>query len=207
MQHFGFCSHLSKGLFLSNNLQISVSEHFFEVIHPPHRCGRSLIRQHDYCTGEPQAARNQRPLSGLKFYWISGSGNQAVSGVSTVCPTQCRVHQVADRGLWSVGPLLFNSCSNWKTPSYTHGSARPVSVQVVQPLGWFQLPGVACRRWRRAWSRCKAARLRAAFYCVRLPCALITLWNQHGDGTHLWKSGEMLTDPHLDRFRNNIWKK
>lgn len=29
----------SKGLFLSNNLQICVREHFFEVIHPPHRCG------------------------------------------------------------------------------------------------------------------------------------------------------------------------
>ncbi len=60
-----------------------------------------------------------------------GSENQSVSGVTTVCLTQCntspshRVDQVVDCGLWNVGPLLFNGCAkllyigrNWKTLSY-----------------------------------------------------------------------------------------
>ncbi len=45
-----------------------------------------------------------------------GSKNQSVSGVTTICLTQCntspshRVDQVVDCGLWNVGPLLFNGC-------------------------------------------------------------------------------------------------
>ncbi len=61
-----------------------------------------------------------------------GSENQSVSGVTTICLTQCntspshRVDQVVDCGLWNVGPLLFNGCvklldigRNWNTLSYT----------------------------------------------------------------------------------------
>ncbi len=46
-----------------------------------------------------------------------GSENQSVSGVTTICLTQCntspshRVDQVVDCGLWNVGPLLFNGCA------------------------------------------------------------------------------------------------
>ncbi len=60
------------------------------------------------------------------------SENQSVSGVTTICLTQCntslshRVYQVVDWGLWNVGPLLFNGCvklldigRNWNTLSYT----------------------------------------------------------------------------------------
>ncbi len=61
-----------------------------------------------------------------------GSENQSVSGVNTICLTQCntspshRVDQVVDCGLWDVGPLLFNGCTklldivrNWNMLSYT----------------------------------------------------------------------------------------
>ncbi len=54
--------------------------------------------------------------------------NQWVSGVTTICLSQCntspshRVDQVVDCGLWNVGPLLFNGCAklldigwNWST--------------------------------------------------------------------------------------------
>ncbi len=60
------------------------------------------------------------------------SENQSISGVTTICLTQCntspshRVDQVVDCGLWNVGPLLFNSCAklldigrNWNTLLYT----------------------------------------------------------------------------------------
>ncbi len=60
------------------------------------------------------------------------SKNPSVSGVTTICLTQCntsalhRVHQVVDCGLWNVGPHLFNGCAkllyidrNWNTLSYT----------------------------------------------------------------------------------------
>ncbi len=69
----------------------------------------------------------------MQFYCIGGvRGGQSVSGVSTICLTQCntspshRVDQVVDCGLWNVGPLLFNGCAklldigrNWNTLSYT----------------------------------------------------------------------------------------
>ncbi len=61
-----------------------------------------------------------------------GSKNQSVSGVTTICFTQCstspshRVDQVVDCGLWDVDPLLFNGCvklldigRNWNTRLYT----------------------------------------------------------------------------------------
>ncbi len=66
------------------------------------------------------------------FTVLGGSENQSVSGVTTICLTQCntspshRVDQVVDCGLWNVGPLLFNGCAklldigrNWNTLSYT----------------------------------------------------------------------------------------
>ncbi len=65
------------------------------------------------------------------FTVLGGSENQSVSGVTTICLTQCntspshRVDQVVDCDLWNVGPLLFNGCAkllnigrNWNTMSY-----------------------------------------------------------------------------------------
>ncbi len=59
------------------------------------------------------------------------SENQSVSGVTTICLTQCntspshRVDQVVDCGLWDAGSLLFNDCAklldigrNWNTLVY-----------------------------------------------------------------------------------------
>ncbi len=58
-----------------------------------------------------------------------GSENQSVSGVTTICLTQCKV---VDCGLWNVGPLLFNGCvklldigRNWNTLSYTPIQSTP----------------------------------------------------------------------------------
>ncbi len=52
------------------------------------------------------------------FTVLGGSGKkQSVSGVTTICLTQCntfpshRVDQVVNCGLWNVGPLLFNGCA------------------------------------------------------------------------------------------------
>ncbi len=51
------------------------------------------------------------------FTVLGGSENQSVSGVTTICLTQCntspshRVDHVVDCGLWNVGPLLFNGCA------------------------------------------------------------------------------------------------
>ncbi len=66
------------------------------------------------------------------FTVLGGSENQSVSGVISICLTQCntsplhRVDQVVDCGLLNVGPLLFNGCvklldigRNWNTLSYT----------------------------------------------------------------------------------------
>ncbi len=60
-----------------------------------------------------------------------GFENQSVSGVTTICLTQCntspshRVDQVVDCGLRNVGPHLFNGCvkllevgRKWNTLSY-----------------------------------------------------------------------------------------
>ncbi len=68
----------------------------------------------------------------MQFYCIGGSGNQSVSGVTTICLAQCntspshRVDLVVDCGLCNVDPLLFNGCvklldigRNWNTLSYT----------------------------------------------------------------------------------------
>ncbi len=72
------------------------------------------------------------------FTVLGGSENQSVSGVTTICRTQCntspshRVDQVVDCGLWDVGPLLFNGCvklldigRNWNTLSYTSIQSIP----------------------------------------------------------------------------------
>ncbi len=92
--------------------------------------------------------------------------NQSVSGVTTICVTQCstspshRVEQVVDCGLWYVGLLLFNGCAklldigrNWNTLSYADSEhpkhaqwvTCPVSMLAMQELGWFQLPGIVYR--------------------------------------------------------------
>ncbi len=102
----------------------------------------------------------------MQFYFIGevsgGSKNQSVSGVTTICLTQCntspshKVDQVVDCGLWSVGSLLFNGCAklldigrNLNTLSYTpiqsipnmlNGVTCPVSMLAMQELGCVQLP-------------------------------------------------------------------
>ncbi len=100
------------------------------------------------------------------FTVLGGSENQSVSGVTTICLTQCstspshRVDQVVDCGLWDVGPLLFNSCAklldivrNCNAVVYTdpehHKHAQWVtcglSMLAMEELGCFQLPGIVYR--------------------------------------------------------------
>ncbi len=71
-------------------------------------------------------------MCSFTVFFGRGSGNQSVSGVTTIClmrfntsPSH-RVDQVVDCGLWNVGPLFFNGCAklldigrNWNTLSYT----------------------------------------------------------------------------------------
>ena len=93
-----------------------------------------------------------------------GSESQSVSGVTTICLTQCntspshRVDQVVDCGLWNVGLLLFNGCAklldigrNWNTLSYPEHPKHaqwvtcPVRMLAMKELGCFQLPGIVYR--------------------------------------------------------------
>ncbi len=93
-----------------------------------------------------------------------GSENQSVSGVTTICLTQCntspshRVDQIVDCGLWNVGPLLFNGCvklldigRNWNMlshaehPKHAQRVTCPVNILAMQELGCFQLPGIVYR--------------------------------------------------------------
>ncbi len=82
-----------------------------------------------------------------------GSENHSVSGVSTICLTQCntspshRVDQVVDCGLWDVGPLLFNGVvyADPEHPKHAQWVTCPVSMQAMQELGCFQLPGIVYR--------------------------------------------------------------
>ncbi len=79
------------------------------------------------------------------FTVLGRSENQSVSGVTTICLTQCntspshRVDQVVGCGLWNIGPLLFSGCAklldigrNWNMPSYT-------SIQSIPNMlnGWY----------------------------------------------------------------------
>ncbi len=82
--------------------------------------------------------------------------NQSVSGVTSICLTQCntspshRVDQVVDCGLWNVGPLLFNGCAklldigrNWNTLSYTLIQSIPNMLN-----GWhFWWVCWLCKKW------------------------------------------------------------
>ncbi len=125
-----------------------VSEHFSfaEIIHPPHRCAISrcwldsmIIAQ--VCLSLSTIQGHSKMCS---FTVLGGSKNQSVSGVTTICLTQCntsplhRVDQVVYCGLGNVGPLLFNGCAkllnigkNWNTLSYT-------PIQSIQNMlnGW-----------------------------------------------------------------------
>ncbi len=86
----------------------------------------------------------------------SGSKKQSVSGVTTICLTQCntsplhRVDQVVDCGLWNVGPLLFNGCAklldigrNWNTLSYTPIQSIPNMLNGWH-VRWVCWP---CKNW------------------------------------------------------------
>ncbi len=93
----------------------------------------------------------------MPFYCIGGSGggseNQSVSGVTSICLTQCntspshRVDQVVDCGLWDVGPLLFNGVVYADPEHLKHAQwvTCPVSILTMQELGCFQLPGIVYR--------------------------------------------------------------
>ncbi len=96
------------------------------------------------------------------FTVLGGSRNQSVSGVTTICLTQCstspshRVDQVVDCGLWDVGPLqwLCEVAGYWQElehavvytdpehPKHAHWVTCPVTMQ---ELGCFQLPGIVYR--------------------------------------------------------------
>ncbi len=90
-----------------------------------------LIRQHYYCTGVPLATIKGHSTM-CSFTVLGASENQSLSGVISICLTQCnaspshRSDQVVDCGLWNVGPPLFNGCAklldigrNWNMLSYT----------------------------------------------------------------------------------------
>ncbi len=85
-----------------------------------------------------------------------GSENQSVSGVTTICLTQCntspshKVDQVVDCGLWNVGPLFFNCCAkvldigrNWNTLSYTPIQSIPNMLNGWH-VWWVCWP---CKNW------------------------------------------------------------
>ncbi len=69
----------------------------------------------------------------MQFYCIGGSENQSVSGVTTICLTQCntsplhRVDQVVDCGLWNVGPLqwLCEVAGYWQEQEHAVVYANP----------------------------------------------------------------------------------
>ena len=76
--------------------------------------------------------------------------------MTTICLTSPshRVDQVVDRGLWNVGPLLFDGCDklldigrNWNTPSYTCCIQGDISGETLamQELGCVQPPGIVYR--------------------------------------------------------------
>ncbi len=85
----------------------------------------------------PDSTAHLQGSSGVHASMIQGcfgskNGYLSVSGVTTICLTQCntspshRVDRVVDCGLWNVGPLLFNGCAklldigrNWNTLLYT----------------------------------------------------------------------------------------
>ncbi len=84
------------------------------------------------------------------------SENQSVSGVTTICLTQCntspshRVDQVVVCGQWNVGPLLFNGCAklldvgrNWNTLSYTLIQSIPNMLNGWH-VRWVCYP---CKNW------------------------------------------------------------
>ena len=91
---------------------------------------------------------------------------KSVSGVTTICLMQRytfpshRVDQNVYCGLWNVVSLLFNGCAklldicgNWKTlvhvrpehPKLAQRVTCLVSVQAMEELGHFQLPGIVFR--------------------------------------------------------------
>ncbi len=90
------------------------------------------------------------------FTVLGGSENQSVSGVTTICLTQCnkslslRVDQVVDCGLLNVGPLLFNGCAklldisrNWNRLLYTPIQSIPNMLNGWH-VRWVSWP---CKNW------------------------------------------------------------
>ncbi len=118
-----------------------------EIIHPPHRCGISrcwldsmIIVQVCLRLATIKGHSKMCSFTALRG---GGSENQSVSGLTTICLTQCntspshRVDQVVDCGLCNVGPLLFNGCvklldigRNWNTLSYTPIQSIPNMLNV-----------------------------------------------------------------------------
>ena len=92
--------------------------------------------------------------------------SQSVSVVTTICLMQRdtspshRVNQAVDCGLWNVVPLLFIGCvklldigGNWNTivhidpehPKHAQWVTCLVSMQAMEELGHFQIPGIVYR--------------------------------------------------------------
>ncbi len=110
----------TKGLFLSNivhkSVLICISEHFSfaEIIHPPHRCGISrcwldsmIIAQ--VCLRLATIKGHSKMCS---FTVLGGSENQSVSGVTTICLTQCNTspsHRVDQVLIVACGMLVHSS--------------------------------------------------------------------------------------------------
>ncbi len=185
--------------FLSNIVHKSVlncvSEHFSfaEIIHPPHRCGISrcwldsmIIAQ--VCLRLATIKGHSKMCS---FTVLGGSGggskNQSVSGVTTICLTQCNtspshgVDQVVDCGLWNVGPLLFNGCAkllhigrNWNTLSHTPIQSIPNMLN-----GWCSMSGEYAGHAMFSASR-NCAQILATWGCA-LSCCNMRWW--------LWMNG------------------
>ena len=92
-----------------------------------------LMRQHDYCTGVPEAGHNKRPkMCSLTVLGGSGRGDPKTSQYLASPSFASRgathllriVDQVIDCGLWSVGRPLLIVCvklldisRNWNTLS------------------------------------------------------------------------------------------
>ncbi len=81
-----------------------------------------------------------------------GSENQSVSGVTTICLTQCntspshRVDQVVYCGLWNVAPLLFNGCAKFLNIGRNKNTLSYTPIQSIPNMlnGWVCWP---CKNW------------------------------------------------------------
>ncbi len=119
------------------------------------------------------------------FTVLGGSENQSLSGVTTICLTQCnrspshKVDQVVDCGLWNVGPLLFNGCAklldigrNWNTLSYTPIQSIPNMLN-----GWHVSGECAGHEWTGMFSASRNCVQILATWGRALSCCNMRWWS------------------------------